>query len=476
MSTYLEKIMEEIKKLDISSLTKSEQQQILILKYELSNIFNQDRGIIKYEDIMACTIAYILLYTNGLSHGELQYNKFKINEMLIESNFDLSDNNINNIIYIIKPELKPKEDKKPKEDNIIYKVNIIESNITNSIESENIKPKSTYLEKALKEYEQIKGNSLSPEDQYTEAFFHYEMSKIFNQHISLGYDKMGKCAIAICLLSMNGLSVEDIIINDNIVKTMLIESNFSLTDDNLNNIIYKIKPELKPKDIIIEKEKEEDNINIPKSDIEENISLTESENIKPKVTAKPGLGLGGRNIEVKIKLTMDEYIETLRWVNINAIISEKEGYLLKQEDIFYNGINKENRLKTRNINNNIFQLISYNREDEDKPKLSSYNIANLKSFEDFEEMKIILEKNNNKIATIKKTRVLSFIKNDSLIARIHLDLVENLGHFMEIEVVLKENDSEEDGKIFANDILQKMSLNDKELIKGSYLDLSLNKM
>lgn len=67
---------------------------------------------------------------------------------------------------------------------------------------------------------------------------------------------------------------------------------------------------------------------------------------------------------------------------------------------------------------------------------------------------------------VKKTRHL-FLYGQT---RIHLDEVHKLGHFMELEVVLTPDQTLEDGKKIADDLMNKLEINEEDLITGAYLD------
>ncbi len=57
--------------------------------------------------------------------------------------------------------------------------------------------------------------------------------------------------------------------------------------------------------------------------------------------------------------------------------------------------------------------------------------------------------------------------------RIHLDQVQGLGHFLELEVVLEEDEPLEAGMQEANDIMAQLEVEPSQLIEGAYLDLLL---
>lgn len=58
--------------------------------------------------------------------------------------------------------------------------------------------------------------------------------------------------------------------------------------------------------------------------------------------------------------------------------------------------------------------------------------------------------------------------------RVHCDQVEGLGDFMELEVVLEDNQTTEDGQAIAEDLMVKLGIDSSKLIAGAYMDLLEN--
>jgi predicted adenylyl cyclase CyaB len=71
------------------------------------------------------------------------------------------------------------------------------------------------------------------------------------------------------------------------------------------------------------------------------------------------------------------------------------------------------------------------------------------------------------ISRVEKHRTL-FLRGRT---RIHLDKVVGLGHFLELEVVLEQNEPAAVGVREANELLLELGLNPSQLIEGSYADL-----
>lgn len=55
--------------------------------------------------------------------------------------------------------------------------------------------------------------------------------------------------------------------------------------------------------------------------------------------------------------------------------------------------------------------------------------------------------------------------------RVHCDEVEGLGHFVELEVLMKENQSLKEGEEIAKDLMSKLGVKEADLVKGAYIDL-----
>ena len=55
--------------------------------------------------------------------------------------------------------------------------------------------------------------------------------------------------------------------------------------------------------------------------------------------------------------------------------------------------------------------------------------------------------------------------------RVHCDRVENLGDFAELEVVLEDHQTPEDGEAIANELMIKLGIDRANLIPGAYMDL-----
>jgi predicted adenylyl cyclase CyaB len=136
--------------------------------------------------------------------------------------------------------------------------------------------------------------------------------------------------------------------------------------------------------------------------------------------------------------------------------------VIPQEDIFFN--TEKGRLKLRVLALNLGQLIYYTRPDQEGPKRSEYHICETP---DPENLKRVLELACGIRGLVKKTRYLYLVGQ----TRVHLDDVEGLGHFVELEVVMGEGQSDAEGRTIAEDLMSRLGVDRGDLLEGAYMDL-----
>ena len=83
------------------------------------------------------------------------------------------------------------------------------------------------------------------------------------------------------------------------------------------------------------------------------------------------------------------------------------------------------------------------------------------------EIAEILSRSLGVSGTVRKRRILYISKQ----TRIHLDQVEGLGEFAELEVVLRDGQSASEGREIARELMEKLGIRDEDLIDRSYIDL-----
>jgi predicted adenylyl cyclase CyaB len=166
-----------------------------------------------------------------------------------------------------------------------------------------------------------------------------------------------------------------------------------------------------------------------------------------------------RNIEIKAR------IESVVALTPRVAGIASEGPLeIAQDDTFFNC--DAGRLKLRAFANDSGELIFYRRENLRGPKESFYLRSPTASPETLRES---LSLAYGQIGRIRKYRTLFLVGR----TRVHLDRVEGLGHFLELEVMLVGDEPSEHGVREAGELMDRLGIQSAQLIEGAYLDLLL---
>jgi adenylate cyclase class 2 len=163
-----------------------------------------------------------------------------------------------------------------------------------------------------------------------------------------------------------------------------------------------------------------------------------------------------QNLEAKFKL---HDLERAR-KQAEAIKYEFRATLV-QRDTFFRV--REGKLKLREEESGA-SMIFYGRQDSRDLKLSSYEIVPIVEPEKTREM---MTQALGTIATVKKTRILMMRDH----VRLHLDRVDGLGEFGEIEAVLGEHGDPERSRPAVDELLRALDVNRKNLIAASYFEM-----
>lgn len=164
-----------------------------------------------------------------------------------------------------------------------------------------------------------------------------------------------------------------------------------------------------------------------------------------------------KNIEIKASLD-----NTDSCINTAKSLSDSDPEVIRQEDFFFNCAN--GRLKLRIFSSDKGELIFYNRKNESGPKTSEYYIS--ETNEPYSLLDV-LDKSYGIRGVVKKIRTLFLIGN----ARVHIDQVENLGCFLEFEVVLSKEVDTDTGKQSAQRLMDQFGIEKGSLIDCAYIDL-----
>jgi predicted adenylyl cyclase CyaB len=163
------------------------------------------------------------------------------------------------------------------------------------------------------------------------------------------------------------------------------------------------------------------------------------------------------NVEIKARLRDRAKVEA-----IVAPLADRGPELIEQEDVFFRCASA--RLKLRIFNSNSGELILYQRPNTSDARLSRYQIARTP---DPQALLEILTQTLGQIGTVKKTRTLYLIGQ----TRIHLDQVDRLDDFLELEVVLRPEQSEQEGRKVAEELLSLLPIERSDLVAEGYIDL-----
>lgn len=164
-----------------------------------------------------------------------------------------------------------------------------------------------------------------------------------------------------------------------------------------------------------------------------------------------------RNVEIKARLT---HVDAQR-ARV-AQLADAPPQLIQQEDVFFNV--PQGRLKLRLLSPTHGQLIFYQRSDHRGPKTSMYELMNT---DQPHQLRVVLAAAYGIRSIVCKTRHLYQIGR----TRIHIDDVESLGDFLELEVVLADSESPSVGEREARELMQKLGICETQLVKEAYVDL-----
>lgn len=163
------------------------------------------------------------------------------------------------------------------------------------------------------------------------------------------------------------------------------------------------------------------------------------------------------NIEFKAELTnLESAHATAR--SLSGMGPE----ILHQTDVFFPC--PHGRLKLRIFDDVRGELIFYERTDEPGPRRSNYQIARTV---DPYTLLDILQHLSCSSGTVEKVRSLYIVGQ----TRIHIDQVKGLGSFLEIEVVLKEGQSDAEGIHIAEALAKEFRIVQSDVIDVAYVDL-----
>jgi predicted adenylyl cyclase CyaB len=163
------------------------------------------------------------------------------------------------------------------------------------------------------------------------------------------------------------------------------------------------------------------------------------------------------NIEVKARARDFEGLKARA-----ARLSDTPVQVIPQLDTFF--FTERGRLKLRELGPESAQLIYYERADQEGPKRSDYHVYETR---DAAQLKLLLGRALGVRGIVKKLRYLYLVGQ----TRLHLDDVEGLGQFMELEVVLRPDESDAHGEAIARRLISDLGVEKADLMESAYMDL-----
>jgi adenylate cyclase class IV len=164
-----------------------------------------------------------------------------------------------------------------------------------------------------------------------------------------------------------------------------------------------------------------------------------------------------RNIEIKACI---DSIEAL--LPRARALADGDAQLIEQDDSFFEV--PHGRLKLRQFADGSAELIHYHRPDSGEAKASDYVRVPVP---DPTALREALARACGLKGRVRKQRWLLLAGA----TRIHLDRVEGLGDFMELEVVMRDGQPDREGVATAEALMQVLGLADAPRLAGAYLDL-----
>lgn len=164
-----------------------------------------------------------------------------------------------------------------------------------------------------------------------------------------------------------------------------------------------------------------------------------------------------RNVEIKARIeSVDAIAATV------AAMADRGPIEIQQDDTFF--ACERGRVKLRARSATEGELIFYRRADQAGPKESFFVVSPTASPDSLREA---LSLAYGQAGRVRKHRTLYLVGR----TRVHLDRVESLGHFLELEVVMSDGEPMESGVGEADRLMAKLGIAPDQLIEGAYVDL-----
>lgn len=168
----------------------------------------------------------------------------------------------------------------------------------------------------------------------------------------------------------------------------------------------------------------------------------------------------GRNVEIKARAG-----------DLEAVRAAVEGLadrgpeVIEQADTFFEC--PRGRLKLRRFSQSRGELIYYERTDSSDPAETTYIIC---PTDEPELLTDVLSRAFGVKGVVRKRRAVYLIGQ----TRVHLDEMEGLGQFVELETVLDKGQSAAEGRRIVRDLMAQLGLQESDLVEKAYIDLAVS--
>ena len=163
------------------------------------------------------------------------------------------------------------------------------------------------------------------------------------------------------------------------------------------------------------------------------------------------------NIEIKARLS-----DWDRAQGVAESLSDCPLEIIAQRDVFFDV--PKGRLKLRVLAPDRGQLVYYEREDAAGPHRSNYAVSPVA---DPTSMEALLTASLGVRGVVSKKRYLYIVGH----TRVHLDNVDRLGRFLELESVLGPGHNEDDGLREVSELMVRLGIAEDDLVDVAYIDL-----
>lgn len=168
-----------------------------------------------------------------------------------------------------------------------------------------------------------------------------------------------------------------------------------------------------------------------------------------------------RNIEIKARIVSVEALEPKA-----AALADSGPIEIFQDDTFFQC--ETGRLKLRAFSETSGELIFYQRSNQAGSKESFYVRSPTDAPASLREALTLAY---DEAGRVRKNRTLYLVGK----TRVHLDKVEALGDFLELEVVLSEGEPLQSGIDVAHHLMAQFGIEPAQLIEGAYVELLAEK-